>query len=121
MAKYLSAGDFLAGIQGQAEDYEVAGLGVVKIKSLTTAQARQLYSQYQGDEIGMMLGAVGAGLVEPHLDAEQVAQLAEASVGPISDISKRILQLSGMIDRENRVAPDGTVAPGIDPLAGSGS
>jgi len=107
---YLSAADFLAGVQGQAVDYEVEGVGVVKLKGLTTAQAKTLYAKHSGDEIGLMLGAVGMGLVDPRLSEEQIEQLGDASVGRISGIAQRVLQLSGMADK-----------PALENLAGGGS
>lgn len=94
---YLSAGDFLAGIMGKAEDYSVPGVGKIRIRPLGMAEVRELYNKYGNDNLGLTLGAVAASMEEPKLSEGQVAQLERAMPGPVTELAQRIMQLSGMI------------------------
>ena len=96
--KYVSAGDFMAGIMGTPEDFDVPGVGVVQLRSLTVAEVRTINQQHAGDNTGIMLATVGTGLVQPVLTAEQLQQLDGARAGAVADIAERIMQLSGMVE-----------------------
>lgn len=95
---YVSADDFLAGILGETVDYELAGVGLVQVRTLTFAEVRELTRRHQGDVEALTLGAVALGLVQPALTAEQAARLEQAKVGVIAELSGRIMQLSGMVE-----------------------
>ena len=100
MTKYLNQSDFLTGILGTPEDLEVSGLGTVLIRALTVAEVTQIQRDHKDDTTGMMLAAVCAGLVEPKLDAESVAQMQQAAAGYVVTIANRIMVLSGMMKAE---------------------
>ncbi len=102
----LSKRDFLDGIVGKAVDLEVEGLGTVKVKSLTVLQMKELQTQYEGDEIGAAIGAVVKGMVEPSLDEDDVPTLYNAIPGTVMQISKRIMELSGLAVEENEDSPN---------------
>lgn len=97
MSNYISADDFLTGILGTSEDYVVPTVGTVRIRPLTMAEARALSQKYGGDTFGLTIGAIVAGLEQPRLTEEQVAQLERGAAGPMSELAQRIMALSGMI------------------------
>jgi len=107
---YLSADDFLAGVMGEAVDYQVKGLGWVKVRPLEYAEVQKLYSKYEKDVMALTFHVAVAGIAEPKLSEDQVKQLEKARAGVITDISKRIMELSGMSE-----------AAELENLAGSGS
>lgn len=107
---YLSADDFLTGITGREEDYDVPNLGLVRLRSLTTLEVRDLTKLAKGDNVLVALYAVQVGLVEPRLAPTVIDALWASAAGFMSDISNRILELSGMKDRA-----------GLENLAGAGS
>lgn len=96
--KYLSAADFLAGITGKPEDFDVPGLGLIQIRSLTTIESGELNRKHGGDGVALMLASVRMGLVQPALTEAQLEQLGQAKPGTIQLISDRIMSLSGIIE-----------------------
>jgi len=94
---YLTADAFLTGILGTSEDYILPTIGTVRIRPLTMAEARALSAKYGGDTFGLTIGAVAAGLEQPRLTEEQIAQLERGAAGPMSELAQRIMALSGMI------------------------
>ena len=108
---YISADDFLSGVTGEELDFDVPGLGMVKIRSLTTREVGKINREADGDPGKMMAMAVRDGLVEPQLSGDVLAVLNDAKPGPIADISRRIIELSGMSEE----------AEALEDLAGGGS
>lgn len=105
---YLSASDFLAGIVGQEEDVEIAGVGMVRIRPLTTVEAGKVFQvQDAGERIA---AAVGMALVEPKLTEDETRQLLHAAAGRMAPLVQRVLALAGMMDTEEAAS-----------LAGGGS
>lgn len=108
---YITADDFLSAITGEELDFDVPGLGTVKIRSLTTQQVGRINREADGDPGKMMAMAVRDGLVEPKLPGDVLSTLNDAKPGPIADISRRIMELSGM----------SAEAEELENLAGGGS
>jgi len=98
--KYLSAADLLTGIMGTPEDYDVPGVGVVRLRALTVAEVQALYRQHKDDSMALMVGSIEYGLVEPKLDADGAQQLMNAAAGPVTKLAQRIMQISGMSEVE---------------------
>lgn len=108
MTTYLSADDFLTGITGGTEDFEIPGIGKIQIRSLSVADVKTIDAKAKGNEIDAGLLMAAAGIVEPKLSAEQLEKLQSARPGIIAKISRRVSQLSGMTAE-------------ADPLVGAGS
>lgn len=102
----VSAVDFLAGVVGEPELFEVEGL-VVKIRSLTYAEVARINKEFDGNNFEMTFQSAKLGLVEPKLTDEQLEQLRSARPGPITAIAKRVLTISGLGGES-----DGPLAPG---------
>jgi len=90
-----SAVDFIAGLTGEPELFEVEGL-VVKIRSLTYAEVARINKEFDGNNFEMTFQSAKLGLVEPKLNDEQLEQLRAARPGPITAIAKRVLEMSGL-------------------------
>jgi hypothetical protein len=104
-----SAAQFLTAVSGKTELFEVEG-ATVELRALGWEETQQLSATYGENLTEMTFQAVVLGLANPKLDEAQLAQLRMASPGAISEISKRIMRISGMLKEE-----DGR------PLAGTGS
>lgn len=102
-----SAAEFLARLGGKSELYEVDGL-VVKIRSLGYEDVQVINSAANGNNMEMAFQAIRLGLVEPQLDDEQIEALRKAQPGPLMNIARRVMEISGMVE-------------GDGPLAGTGS
>lgn len=104
MAKgYLSTDDFLAGILGESVDYEVAGLGTIKLRSLEMVEVQKIRAA-TADDIDTAMQTVIYGMVEPKLSTENLAALGKARPGVINQIGRRIMELSGMVDDDEKKA-----------------
>lgn len=112
--KYLSKADFLAGITLTPVDFEVPGVGLVRVRGLTTLELSELQRTYGGDPIAMMLAGVKRCLVEPALDTSELDQLGQGKPGVIQAIGDCIMELSGI--RDTQAGQDA-----LEKKAGSGS
>lgn len=105
-----SAVDFLAAVGGKTELFEVEGV-TVELRSLEWGETQSLNTQY-GDNLTEMTFQVALlGIVEPKLDEGQLAQFRKARPGAVSAISKRVMQISGMLKEEDDRPLDGTGSP----------
>jgi len=94
----VSAQAFLAAIQGKTQDFELDGVGVVGIRSLTTPEAEQLTALQGEGTSAMLFKAIDLGLTDPVLSPEELAQLHTALPGPVMKLAAAIMRLSGMAD-----------------------
>ncbi|NJN84429.1 MAG: hypothetical protein HC802_20565 [Caldilineaceae bacterium] len=107
----ISVDDFLAGILGEEELYDLAGVGVVRIRSLTSAEVERMPEASGENSHRFMRAVIGAGLVEPKLTAEQVGQLENGKAGTVTTLATRILEISGRSNSQE-VAEDLKKPPG---------
>lgn len=96
---YLSASDFLAGIVGQEEDVEIPGMGTVRIRPLTTAEAAKVFQVTDPNE--RIALAVGLALVKPKLKEDEARQLLNAAAGRMAPLVQRVLTLAGLLSDED--------------------
>ncbi len=114
MSKYLSKADFLAGITCKPVDFEVEGLGTIRVRGLSTLESDQIGKAAKGENIGLMVRTAHAGLVEPKLDESDVDALWQGAPGIINKIAEKVMQLSGITE-------DKPAAEDLEKKAGSGS
>ena len=107
---YLSADDFLAGITGEAVDFELPGVGTIQVRSLTTAEVMRMRTVTQ-DEVMLSVLTVQYGLVAPKLDTAGVARLQEAKPGVIQKIARHIMELSDMLEDAEKKVGTGSSDP----------
>ena len=113
---YLTTEDFIAAITAEREDLDVAGLGTVRIRSLTLHEVdkvRRGAIAKKGDEPDagrLMAGAILFAMEEPKLPEGLIETLLSGSAGKLTKVAQRIMALSGLGDAKE-----------IDPLAGDGS
>lgn len=96
MATIISKNDFLTGITGKPVELEVPDLGTVKVKALDYLDVQNLVAECGDDQLKLGLMIAFKGLVDPKLDSPEQLQIAKPSV--IRTISKRVQELSGMVD-----------------------
>lgn len=93
---YLSVDDFLLGIQGGETDVELDGIGVVRVRSLTTVEVQAMNTTARGDEMRLSLLAIQTALVQPPLTAGHITMLETAKPGAVAVLARRIMELSGL-------------------------
>jgi hypothetical protein len=98
---YVSRDDFLKALTISEEDFDVAGLGTVRIKPLSLADRAAVQKANTGkdgqlDVLEMQTAALITGLVEPKLTIDDVAALRAGRPGVIDAITLRVLETSGM-------------------------
>lgn len=98
-SKYLSKADFLAGITCKPVDFEVSELGIIRIRSLSAEELNELGQKYQNDGFAMAMACIDTGLVEPHLEPDELQELRKASARFMLQIGQRIMELSGAGDQ----------------------
>jgi len=106
----IAAADFLRAIQQAEEYFDLSGIGTVKIRSLSTQDAQEIYAKHGADRTGLVVAVVSAGLVEPALTEEQAAALYTAKSGPVVALFERIGVISALQPTEE-----------LEDLAGGGS
>lgn len=107
MAKAISsATDFLNAIGQKTELFDTQGV-TVELRSLEWADAQQLNAKYGNDTTELSFQTALLGIVAPKIEE---AQLRKARAGIISDIGRRVAQISGMLKEDDS-----------RPLAGAGS
>ena len=106
----LTAADFLRGILGEPEPYDLPGVGRVVIRPLTSLEAEKINAASGGDNHALMRASIALCLVEPKLTDEQIETLGSARAGAVTALAMRILEISGMGPQQE-----------ISDLAGGGS
>lgn len=97
---YITKTDFLAALAGRPQDYELPGVGVVRIRPLSVAEVQALTTKYGDDGVSMSVDAVVLALVDPKLDPEDAEQLRTAAAGTFTKLAEEVLRLSGIRDDE---------------------
>ena len=107
MSKYLSADDFLKGIIGEEEDFEIEGVGTIRIRPVGMGEAMRISSVALTDA-ERFVQLLSRAIVSPQLDETQVQALYGATADKLRPILDRISAMTGK-------------AEDADPLAGGGS
>ncbi len=110
----IAAADFLRAIQQTEEYFELPGVGMVKLRSMSAKDAQEIYQKHESDRAALVIAVATAGLVEPALTPEQVEVLYNSKAGPVVRLFERISTISGMSQTEQE-------AEGLADLAGGGS
>jgi hypothetical protein len=95
MTKTTNAVDFLAALTCEPEFFETNNV-TVQLRSLTFTEVQRIATKHKDDSAEMSFQALALGLVEPKLDTEQLEQLRNSKPGPLMNIAKRVMQISGM-------------------------
>lgn len=98
---YVSRDDFLKALTITEEDFEVPGLGTVRIKPLSLSDRAAIQKANTGkdgqlDVLEMQTAALIAGMVEPKLTGDDVTALRAGRPGVIDAITLRVMETSGM-------------------------
>lgn len=92
----VSAAEMLAALVGQPVPLDVDGLGTVRVRGLTLLEYERILAEVGESEVQTLLNTVAAGLVEPALTSEELAQAGMQSVAVLRPIFDRILTLSAL-------------------------
>jgi len=105
---YLNIDDFLTGITGGEDDLELPGLGSVRVRSLEALEVQQIRQQAGENDMEMSFFSIVAAMVEPKLDRDHIEKLHHAKPGVIALLTRRIMELSGMVDESEKKVGNGS-------------
>ena len=111
---YLTPDDFLRGMLAEPVDFEVEGLGLVRVRGLSVAEVARAKQAANGDTILLMVHMIALGMVEPALSAQQMLALRAGMTPRFEAIGVRIAELSGL-------AEAGADGERLDAFPGGGS
>ena len=97
---YLTSADLFAAATGQTVDFDVPGIGTVKLRSLTVLEFSDI-TRGDKDKPRMMAMTVSAGMVEPSLSYDELMGLRAGAIRIYDTIAQRILELSALADSES--------------------
>lgn len=100
---YLTPDDFLRGMLGEPEDFEVAGLGLVRVRGLSVAEVARAKQSARDDPLLLMVHMVAVGMVEPSLTAQQMLSLRAGMTPAFQAIGVRVAELSGLADDQEQL------------------
>lgn len=103
----ITAEEFLDLIVQDTEEYPIAPGKHAVIRSLEYAEAKRIFAQNKGDKDEVELSALLVGTVFPKLNASHLEALRAGKPGPLMNMAKRIMEISGMIDSEKAMGEDG--------------
>lgn len=95
---YLTPDDFLIGVLGQAVDFDVSGLGTVRVRGLTVGEVSEIRRVTRGDGTLLLAHTISLGMVEPHMTVEQLLAAPAGMATKFEEIGVRIAELSGLSD-----------------------
>lgn len=104
----VSGAHFLAAIVREDKYYDLQGVGLVKIRGLSTKEAQDISQKYEDNRAALVVNVVAVGLTEPALTEEQVAALYDAKSGPISRLFEEISSMSAIAQTEKLQGEVGT-------------
>jgi len=96
MSSYINKSDFLAALAGIPVDYELPGVGTVKVRGLTLLESNELQRKHGNDGAAVMCEAITLCVVEPKLDAADVEAIQRGQQGIVVELGNKILTLSGL-------------------------
>ena len=110
LTTYISKKDFLHALSVTEQDFDVPGLGSVRIRALTLAERGVMQKKYikgEGvDNMGMQTELLLKGLVSPRLSEKDVAAIKAGLPGLVDMITLKIMGASGMGENfEKKVGP----------------
>lgn len=97
---------------------EIAGLGAVRLRGITTDELIGIQSTASNDNIDNALQMIVVGMVEPQLTHEDVVWLRKLPAGIVTRLAKEVSRLTGLTDEDlvaakNALAPAASVASSI--------
>lgn len=107
VSSVITADEFLDLLTLQSEEYPLAPGKHAVIHSLTYAEVKRIIAQNKGDQDELELSALVIGTEFPHITPAMMAQLREKKAGPLMNMAKRIMVISGMMDDAPNLGEDG--------------
>lgn len=96
---YLSAADLLAAAVGETTDFELPGLGTVKLRSLTVLEYATLLREAASDPVMTNMKTVALGMVEPALSLDELLALRAGAIASFVPAAERIAELSALANK----------------------
>lgn len=96
---YLSASDLLAAAVGETTDFDLPGLGTVKLRSLTVMEYASLLKDAVNDPIMTNMRTVALGMVEPALSLDELLALRAGVISSFVPAAQRIAELSALSNK----------------------
>lgn len=103
----VTADEFLDLIAEETEEYPIAPGKHAVIRSIEYTEVKRIVAQNKGDKDEIELSALLVGTVFPKLTEEHLERLRRSKAGPLMNMAKRIMEISGMVDSDKALGEDG--------------
>jgi hypothetical protein len=103
----VTADEFLDLIVEQTEEYPIAPGKHAVIRSLEYTEVKRIVAENKGNRDELELSALLVGTVFPKLTDEHLERLRRGKAGPLMNMAKRIMEISGMVDSDKALGEDG--------------
>lgn len=107
VSSVVTADEFIDLLTGTTEEYPLAPGKHATIRSLTYAEFKRIIAQNKGDRDELELSALVIGTEFPHITPQMMEQLRKAKAGPLMNMAKRIMVITGMMDDPANLGEDG--------------
>ena len=93
---YLESKDLLLGIAITEEDFEIDGVGIVRLRGLTAKQGVEGLRGMDKDPMMRFQKIILMGVVRPQMTDADLALLADGKIGVVQNLATKIMEMSGM-------------------------
>lgn len=96
---HLTKEQLLQALAVREEDYEIPGFGLVRIRGLNVSEGLPALQQ-QDDPSARLKMICLLGIVDPKLEPEDLDAIGACSAEAVSNLSLRIMAISGMLPKD---------------------
>lgn len=107
MSSVITADEFLDLLTTSTEEYPLAPGKHAVIRSLSYAEVKRIMAQNKGNQDELELSALVIGTEFPHITPQMMDALRKSKAGPLMNMAKRIMVISGMMDDDKNLGEDG--------------
>ena len=93
---YLESKDLLSGIAITEEDFEIEGVGTVRLRGLTAKQGVEGLRGMDKDPMMRFQKIILMGVLRPKMTDADLALLADGKIGVVQSLATKIMDMSGM-------------------------
>lgn len=90
----VSKADFFAALKREEKYYDLPGVGTVKIRGMSVAEAQRLYQAHEKSRPDLVVAVVQTCMTEPQLAEEDAQALYDAKAGPVTKLFEEIMAMS---------------------------
>lgn len=96
----ISKADFFAALKREEKYYDLPGVGTVKIRGMSVAEAQRLYQAHEKSRPDLVVAVVQTCMTDPELTDEDARALYDAKAGPVTKLFEEIMAMSAEATEE---------------------